>query len=202
MYEKLSKVLADFLVAENAIPTEKYEIYTYGLECLIARIGTILYLLILSICLRAFCQAVIFYFVFLAMRKFSGGYHATTYVRCNVLYLLTFTVAVLADRFILSNCDSPSFTVFILLFVFLTVIIFSPIENPNNPIENGQERKFRRNSLLITSGLAVGEIILLLLGLPIHRMLLISMFLVAFYMYVEVIRRKRKEGNVHGEDNP
>lgn len=142
MYVYLSNRLTDFLIEKNVISIEQKEIYTYGLECLIARIGTILYLFILSICLHAFCQAVIFYFVFLVMRKFSGGYHATTYVRCNVLYLLTFTVAVLADRFILSNYDSPNFTVFILLFIFLTVIIFSPIENPNNPIENGQERKF------------------------------------------------------------
>lgn len=195
MYGKISKALADFLVAENAIEKEKYEIYTFGLECLIARIGTILYLLILSVCLRAVWQAAVFFFVFLAMRKFSGGYHATTYVKCNSLYLLTFIVAVLGDRYFASFFDSFCLTVFILLFVFITVLFFSPIENPNNPIEDGQEKKFRRTSLIITSALSVGEMVLFFLGLPMHRMLLISMLLAVFYMYVEVINRNRDEQN-------
>ena len=202
MYVFFSNKLENFLIEQKIISIEQKEIYAYGLVCLIARIGTILYLLLLSICLRAVWQAVVFYFVFLAMRKFAGGYHATTYVKCNALYLLTFMVSVLGDRYVVSNFNSLYLSVFILLFVFMTVLIFSPIENPNNPIEDGQEKKFRRYSLLIASALSVGEMVLFFLDLPIHRMLLISMFLAVVYMYVEVINRKRKEGNVREKDNP
>ena len=202
MYVFFSNKLENFLIEQKIISIEQKEIYAYGLECLIARIGTILYLLLLSICLRAVWQAVVFYFVFLAKRKFAGGYHATTYVKCNALYLLTFMVSVLGDRYVVSNFNSLYLSVFILLFVFMTVLIFSPIENPNNPIEDGQEKKFRRYSLLIASALSVGEMVLFFLDLPIHRMLLISMFLAVVYMYVEVINRKRKEGNVREKDNP
>ena len=66
MYVFFSNKLENFLIEQKIISIEQKEIYAYGLECLIARIGTILYLLLLSICLRAVWQAVVFYFVFLA----------------------------------------------------------------------------------------------------------------------------------------
>lgn len=193
MYEAIAKGLTGFLLKAGAVPADKAEIYAFGFEALVSRIGTIFFLLLGGLILGAFPQAVVYYFVFLLSRKYAGGYHATTYVRCNCLYVSTFALLVGLERLLFYLQAAKFVAIPVALFACFTVWRFAPLENPNNPFAPGKAPVYRRRALLMTAGLAMGATVLQLLAFRIYGTAALTMGLAAGYMYVEIIKNRREE---------
>lgn len=200
MYLSIANNLATFLIRHNVVSEKDREVYAFGFQAVISRIGTVAYLTIAGLVLGAVPEAVVFYFTFMLSRKYAGGYHASTYIRCNATYLCTFAASVGLYRFSLLWQYAGVFVSVLLVFAVVTVWVFSPIENPNNPIKLGKRWSYRLYSLLLTGGGCLVAVLLLVLGFSIHRMVAITMAVAAVYMYVEVIKR-RKGGESNAQDN-
>ena len=79
-------------------------------------------------------ESVIYLAVFIAVRVITGGYHADTYFRCNLLMCSTFiATAFLNDKV----CGYINIWVIAAFVVFEEIIafVFCPVENKNKPIE-------------------------------------------------------------------
>ena len=89
MYKKISKAIADIFLNKKILSEDKYALFKYGCELIISNIVYTLIFLIMSMLTNTLVPSLLFYAGFLITRKFCGGYHASSYIRCHLLFAFT-----------------------------------------------------------------------------------------------------------------
>ena len=84
MNNKLSVLLSRKLIISGIIQKEFEAIYIYGFELLLSFVVSVSIILALSILIRKFFESLIFLVLFIAIRQFTGGFHARTYLKCQI----------------------------------------------------------------------------------------------------------------------
>lgn len=146
MENKLAKYISHKFVKMKIIQPEFEEVYVYGLELLLSfLIGTFIILLI-GIAANKVIHTIIFLLIFISLRRFTGGHHATSHLRCK-LWTIGSYVAVL----ILSVTCNISSWAYLPLEVLGNIIIFrfGPIENIYKPLTKAIKKKNKTLSLIL-----------------------------------------------------
>ena len=81
MIEKISHYFSKQLAAN----TEEEEILQYGFECLINTFIPVIFFLVFAIVQNMITETMIWLILFLLLRNYIGGYHASSHVRCIVI---------------------------------------------------------------------------------------------------------------------
>lgn len=114
------------------------EYYQYGIEITVSSLLNIILILSIGIIARSFFESIIFLLCFVLIRQFTGGYHADTYVKCN----LTFCISFLAVLILYYTTAQYLSTYISILITFVCVSVFllkCPIEHINKPIPNNRK---------------------------------------------------------------
>lgn len=101
MLHSLSRNIAVFLFDDN----DKFplEVYIYGIEiCLSSLIG-IIAILIISFMIGRFFEGILYIIMLFIIRSCTGGYHAQTYFKCNLIYIFSYLCTIKFYNFFLSN---------------------------------------------------------------------------------------------------
>lgn len=146
MVRTVSKKVIERLRSNNVIEDEDYEIYQYGLEQLLTSILDIMTLFLIGLILGMLWQGIVFVISFIALRKYAGGYHTTTPLRC---YLLTNIVILSA----LSVMKYIKINIFIYLGLFvissLIILALSPVESKNKELDEIERIIYRKKTICI-----------------------------------------------------
>ncbi len=112
------------------------DVCIYGLELIISSIIGAIIVLIASAILGDVWAGVIYLIALSSIRTFSGGYHAKTYLRCNIVLIITFALSYLAYNYIVDNIRSAvNMMIIVCLALTVMVLLFmAPIENDNKMI--------------------------------------------------------------------
>ena len=145
----ISRKLTDFLCRKSVIDSGKSEIYQYGYEVLISGLAGILIALIIGIISGRISDAVIFLVYFIPLRQLCGGYHADSYLKCNIVFTGVFS-SILIFSYFFPKKLSVAAVIICCAFTFISMLLFSPVENPNKPLDSEQIAKNRRKCLIIT----------------------------------------------------
>lgn len=145
----LSRKLTDFLCSKSIIDSSKKEIYQYGYEVFISGLTGIIIALIIGILSSRIIDAIIFLVYFIPLRQLCGGFHADSYLKCNIVFTAVFT-AILTCSFFIPVKFSLISVIICSIFTFITMLLFSPVENPNKPLDNDQIAKNRKKCLIAT----------------------------------------------------
>lgn len=86
MSHYLSCKIADFLVRQQQIPEQEWEICQYGYDTLIYSMEQTFLLLILG----ALLHIASYFFI----RRYTGGYHASTRLGCTIMTLFTYLLSI------------------------------------------------------------------------------------------------------------
>ena len=156
MISELSKRISLFLCQKNIIKYEDIEIYKYGFEIIGSTILGFIITLIIGLIFRMFLLSIAYYAMFVAIRQFTGGYHADSYFKCNLTFaIVTFFVfgstkmAAYSKTYIMPN--------HILSLVLSLIIIwyYSPIENKNKPLDQEQKKRNKKISVALTLTISI-----------------------------------------------
>ena len=133
MSEAISRKIS---ILNNVTETEEQEVITYGLEAILATAVSVLCVVILSVLLHRVLECIAFLVAFMPLRTYSGGYHASSHMRCVLLLITVFLLEIL----ILHIYDTPSKEVcwVFLLCSVLIVCILAPIIDINHPLSKKQ----------------------------------------------------------------
>ena len=144
MLNKTAAKITDVLLSHQVISGEQYDIYVYGFELLISFLFSTMLILIAGIIFHAFIRTLAFLIVFIILRSFTGGFHAKTYLVCNVCTLSTYGAVMLLSTYVKVNLIA-----YAILFVlgFIVLFIFSPVENPNKPLSTQQKKKHKTTGM-------------------------------------------------------
>ena len=182
--------ILNFLTEQEAIgkADEVQDFYRYGIEITISSMLNIVLVLLMGALTGHLLESVIY------LAVITGGYHADTYFRCNLLMCSTFiATAFLNDKV----CGYINIWVIVALVVFEEIIafVFCPVENKNKPIEKEKKPKFK----------AMGMIVFLLLDLfggaiinkyqMVGSMILLTNLLIAVLIISAKIKEKRCDKN-------
>ena len=117
--------------------TESQEICAYGIEITLSTIVNYVLLFAIGLVFKSIISSVIFGIVFTTIRHYIGGYHCTTYLRCNLTFCGIFISVLLLGR-ILLNWVNISMLILILLLIGLGVWCLGPVENKYKPVTDDQ----------------------------------------------------------------
>lgn len=149
--EKFSSKLIEFFVSNDLIKNEDKEIYKYAVNIILSSLIHIATVMIIGLCFNLFIESLVFYFSFIAIRKFAGGYHAKTPVRC---YLFSFASNIIILCLVkwLSSINTLFIFIFIIfeLLCVVLILLISPLDTENNPLTGQEKKMYRMLTSIIT----------------------------------------------------
>ena len=140
----VSRILI-FITKQNVISNDEevQNFYKYGIEISISSLLNIFLVVCLGLIIHHVIESIIFISIFILIRSFTGGYHANTYFKCNLLMCVTY-ILIVSLNIILSNRITLPIVIGLVCFNLTVVWILGPVENKNKPIE-----QFRRTKLKV-----------------------------------------------------
>jgi accessory gene regulator len=197
--EKLSNRVVQYLVHCNSIEdTEEYrDYYQYGVEITISSVLSVAAVLAIGILLHRFFASVLYFFLFMFIRRFTGGYHANTYFKCNITGCITFSSVILLS-FLAEKYDGFKYLSFAFALIsVLIIIIYCPVENKNKPIAPNKIKRYRILSVIIALVYCIIAGIALSVSQFYGYLILFTLSLTAMLVIIEKIKEMRF---IHNEE--
>lgn len=185
----LARLITEFFIRYGVIDKDDQEIYQYGNEIVISTVFDFLILFGFGLLFKDVINVFLFWIAFFILRKFGGGYHADTYLRCKIVFSINIFIVLIMmhyEEYIYNIYLMVSLTLLSCLVIFL----FAPIENKNKPLS---ESEIKRNAIrcrVCSSIVAAFSIVLYYNYTEISFTLVLAHFSVAFAMIFEVFRKK------------
>lgn len=141
----VSQIL-EFITKQNVITDDQevQDFYRYGIEISISSLLNIILVLSVGVLIHHVLESIIFLSLFILIRSFTGGYHADTYFRCNLLMCVTFVSTTFVNYVTLDNITLP-IAIGLICLTEAAVLILGPIENKNKPIDASKRKKTENN---------------------------------------------------------
>lgn len=186
MFGHLSERITSLLIENKVILEENKDIYSYGLRQLFMMILNITITILLGLIFRELWQSILFSVVYIPLRSYAGGYHARTPMRCTLFSTFMVAVALLFMKVLTFTRIS---ILIMLIISSLIIIILSPVEDKNKPLDNIEKIVYKKRTFIILSIEVIITIIMLLLGLDkISLCLVLSITSLSFMLIFGMIK--------------
>ncbi|MBR1742838.1 MAG: accessory gene regulator B family protein, partial [Lachnospiraceae bacterium] len=156
MIEKL--VLA--MSSNNLIEDSESEYMMYAMSLLFEKIVSIISILLIGICMNSFVEIILFLIFFSSLRKYTGGYHLNSFLKCYICsMIITIGIILFADYIVMKDAVMLS-----VVFVSEVVILMiGAVNHPNMQWDRNEEQQSRNRARFveITEGMVIFFCILL-----------------------------------------
>lgn len=152
IYDNLTEVM----LSRNIIEDNDVEVCKLGLQIVFSDSVNILCIVLIGCLANRLLFSLIYIMVFCGIRKFSGGFHAKTFLVCRLSMIGTFMTALLLERVFAKVAILTS--LFCVVVSMLIIIAFSPIVHPNRSLTIYEIKANRLVSILLSalcSGMAL-----------------------------------------------
>ncbi len=135
----LADRIAGWLIVREAVAEEDRELYEYAVVCSLMTLVPLLLVMLVGGIMGELSTGIVIILPFMALRKFSGGYHAKHMVTCLVcssglLAVCIFIAARIAYCWQLGVC---MFSGAVLLF------LFSPVDSENKRLDSEEKKRYK-----------------------------------------------------------
>lgn len=191
MIKYISNKILNFIYKNCSLPDDMKEVYQYGIEMTISSILNIILIISISLLVKDFISGIVFLLFFIPLRIYCGGYHATSYFRCNTVFVITYVLV-----FLIGTSLSTVFKNYIqvaeviLLLSFIPVLIFSPVKNKHKKLSDSTAKKCRIISIILYIVLALASIFFCSMELY-GSIMVITLASVSVMILVEIFMQRR-----------
>lgn len=191
MIKRLADILTKFICSHINAPPEMADVYRYGFEITISSILNIILVLCCGIIMDDVLASVVYLFVFILIRIFTGGYHATSYLRCNIVMVVSFLLTYALYRVLIGLNTDIRILEAILLANGLPIIIFAPVKNPHKELTPKKAKKFRVISIVIYICLSALALAAILFEIQYGTLIIVTITTVSVMILVEIFMQRR-----------
>ena len=138
--ERFAEKIATWLIMQEAINKEDKALYQYAVFTLISKILPFLVVIPFCIVTKTVVNGMILVVVFMNVRKYAGGYHAKTPMRCFIFSSIILSIFIWLSKKIRSYYGLW----ILLLFSVITLNKYSPIESGNKKLEIKEKKKYKK----------------------------------------------------------
>lgn len=188
MIRCFTEYILSFIRKNTDIPEREAELYKYGIEITLSSILNIMIVIIMSIILGDILLGVCFLFSFILLRQFSGGYHAESYFRCNLVLAVSYFAVALGSK-VLNSIPIHIFECMIILGAII-IILYTPVNNRHKYLTADNKARCRKLSIVIYSVLGVISVILKTLNIYYGSVILLTLLLVVLMIAIEIYLQK------------
>lgn len=192
MIAELSSQVVAALLNYKIISYEQKDIYQYGFEIMISSLITFFIVFVCGYVFNCIIPALVYFILFVMLRSICGGYHASNYFNCNIVFLFV-TIGVIVSYKYIHIEEFSELHYFICMLSLICTVVYSPIENENKPLTVAQKTKFRVLGtvmvLMISSASTVFKI-----KLVSSYSILMDMTLLVVSIFMLVAKLKREGG--------
>ncbi len=192
LIEKTASKIVDYLVKREVIENENVytDFYQYGAEITISSLLNVALIFLIGILSRHFIDSLIYLPLFILLRKFTGGYHADTYLKCNIIGCLNFLlVLALKDISMLFMSVEP-LTIALGVMSVMELLFLCPIENKNKPIKREKLPVYKLLSVLIGGLYAAAGAVLVYYSIEYGFTVLYTLLTVAVFVIISYVERR------------
>lgn len=158
MISKFSELLVKYFLKQSNITDDEQDLYQYGFFVLLSQILYFIVTCIMGALFGIFFESIIFYVAFQFIRRYAGGYHASTETRCEIMSTLSILACIVVIR--LSKTYDFQFALLILSTVsVLCIAVLCPLDTPEKPLSEKEFKYFRKISWLILSAISLVTLI-------------------------------------------
>ena len=148
MISKLSAYLTEKMLSNGTISKEDKELYIYGLFMLISHLVFFIISCVFGLILGCVLESIVFYIAFQFIKRYAGGYHASTETRCEIFSTLSILACIAVIR--LSKIyDIQTVLLIIGALSAVCIFVFCPLDTPEKPLSDKEFKYFRKVSLII-----------------------------------------------------
>lgn len=191
MIKRLAEKLAKFVCSHLNTPPEMVDVYRYGFEITISSILNMILVLCCGIIMGDVLASIVYLFVFILIRIFTGGYHATSYWRCNIVMVVSFLLTYALYRILIGIDTDIRILEAILLANGLPIIIFAPVKNPHKELTPKKAKKFRVISIVIYICLSALALAAILFEIQYGTLIIVTLTAVSVMILVEIFMQRR-----------
>lgn len=137
------------------------ENYIYGIELFLSSFICSVLLLSIGTISNTFIESIIFIVFFSALRIYTGGFHAHSFLLCTVITLVNYIVIIYIYRWLFYYFSKLYVNLPVFLLTLFVVAVLAPVDNPNNPIGKKQAVVYKKIAIIILSVEVVGFYVLL-----------------------------------------
>lgn len=185
MINRFSAIIVNYLLKSRVINNVEVEkqFYQYGIEITLSSIINIALILLLGLISKSVFESVIFLLLFIPIRQFTGGYHASTYLRCNLLFCSLYIVVLMVSRLTFSYLTT--YAVILITFICILLIWFMcPVEHINKPIPTQRKKHHKLIAAMLGTLYGIISIVLIALSnkygaLTLYTLLLVTVLVIA-----------------------
>lgn len=148
MFDKQAKAIADMQAELGQVDEQQRDIVQYGLEVALSTAANIIISAVIGIVSGMLLETAVFCAGFILLRRFAGGYHAATQLRCLLVSTLSTVIGLVVARMI----QGPYQLLFVVLLWAaggVAVLLLSPVEDSNKPLEEIEIRVYGRRARLV-----------------------------------------------------
>lgn len=164
IYQFAAKV-ARRLLGNQCIPDDEIDIVSYGLFTIISKIMYGIISLILGILFGCWLESIFFYICFLFVKKYAGGFHAKTELRCFFISALSILLSILTI-FVSKNSLPVTVIIFVISMAFsMAIVLLAPVPSKERPLDENECRRYRKVATMRVIILLITNLMMLILGL-------------------------------------
>lgn len=130
----------------DVVKAEDAEIYIYGINQILVSVLNVSTALIIGSIFGAFFEIAVFMAAYIPLRSFAGGFHAKTPLRCYIFSVIMLIGVSIGFKYL----HLIAWVYYaILAAAFVIVLVLSPVEDKNKPLDDLEYKVYKRRAIII-----------------------------------------------------
>ncbi len=161
MFHKISERITAFAIKNGVLDEQKAEEYIYGLEISFSVTASYLAIILIGSFMGRPLEAILFLLLFTAVRRFSGGFHFKSQIKCFLTSGLLCPAVLLTVRYFPHSAFGYSVVEVISA---LTILILSPVPAVEKPLDDREISVYGAISRAMIAAISTAYSILCICG--------------------------------------
>ena len=137
--DRISSVLTDYLLRNNVIEEEDYEIYKYGLLSGTEMLICVATCYIIAAQMGMLLKCTLLLVILFLLRSYVGGLHLNSFKACYICSCVVVVLTLLTVKYL----SIPKFySLFISVLEIMAILFLNPVENMNRPVNDNEKKIF------------------------------------------------------------
>lgn len=195
--ETISDKITMFIYRNASLDEDMKEIYKYGIEITISSLLNVVLVLLCAVFTGDIINGITYLICLIPMRSYCGGYHASTYLKCNTAMLVTF-ISVITVNFIITQLVGHEIIVLAVLDIlaFVPIWLFAPVKNPNKELDDKKARKCRCISVILYIFWSMTGYALIVADCMYGSIIIITLTAISVLILLEILLRRRDKNGI------
>lgn len=148
MINRIAIKIVKRLINSSVISESEQELYLYGCFVLISQVLYFILTIIIGILLDIVLESIIFYLAFQFIRRYAGGIHASSELKCEIATTISIFACLLSAK-LCETYGVQNPTLILTVMAAIVVFVLCPLDTPEKPLTKEENRYFRKIARII-----------------------------------------------------